>query len=80
MLNWIIIYNVNIVQLKLGLFTKGLYLTTVLRTNYWLRNITIYSLEPGRDEWVFETVSVKLWWIESFFASKAIWALLTWGE
>ena len=39
----------------------------MLRTNYWLRNIAIYSLAPGRDEWVFETVSVKLWWIESFF-------------
>ena len=47
-----------------------------------LRNIAIYiySLAHGRDEWVFETVDVKSWQIESSFASQVIWTLMTWGK
>ena len=63
------------------LFTKGLYIfMKVLCTNYWLRALQFmkhcYLLVGTWWGWVFQTVSVKSWQIESSFASQAISALM----
>ena len=59
---------------------SALYKLLATSTAVYETLLYIYSLAHGRDEWVFETVGVKSWQIESSFASQVIWTLMTWGK
>ena len=59
---------------------SALYKLLATSTAVYETLLYIYSLAHGRDEWVFETVDVKSWQIESSFASQVIWTLMTRGK